>query len=122
MAKNAEVFIVEDDRPLSDTIAWVLQDGGHHVAGRAFTRAQAIEAAANLPKEVTVATVDGNLDDPEDLSGDDGKAVITEFKLKAPTVKIIGLSGTGTVEGADVNLEKSHEVLLYKLAATVDQL
>ncbi|MBI4062467.1 hypothetical protein HY410_00940 [Candidatus Gottesmanbacteria bacterium] len=122
MPKNAEVFIVEDDHGLSDTIVLVLEGGGHRIGGRAFTRDEAIKAAANLPKGVTVATVDGNLDDLKDISGDDGRAVVQEFRTRAPTVKIIGLSGTGTVEGADVNLKKSPEVLLYQLATTVDQL
>ena len=66
--------------------------------------------------------MDGNLDDPKDTSGNDGRDIVRAIREFSPSVKIVGLSGTGGVEGADVSLEKSQDVLLNQLGKTVTSL
>lgn len=123
MPPEAKVFVVEDDKNLAATIKAVLKFDGHQVVGMAHTRKSALASAETLQSSgVDVVTMDGNLDDPKDTSGNDGRDIVRAIREFSPSVKIVGLSGTGGVEGADVSLEKSQDVLLNQLGKTVTSL
>ena len=123
MPPESKVFVVEDDKNLAATIKAVLKFDGHQVVGMAHTRESALASAKTLQSSgVDVVTMDGNLDDPKDTSGNDGRDIVRAIREFSPSVKIVGLSGTGGVEGADVSLEKSQDVLLNQLGKTVTNL
>ena len=47
---------------------------------------------------VDVVTMDGNLDDPKDTSGNDGRDIVRAIREFSPSVKIVGLSGTAELK------------------------
>lgn len=55
--------------------------------------------------QIDVAVLDGNLTPGED-SGDEGRALLSAIRERAPGVKIVGMSAVG-MRGTDVDLGKN---------------
>lgn len=117
--ERAKVFIAEDQEDWRNWVKKSLEKSGHEIAIVASSPEEALEAVNQLADlGVQVAIVDGNLRRNE-VSGEDGKAIIEAIRNRAPDVKVIGFSGL-EVKGADVNFSKASHI--SGLAAVVDEL
>lgn len=104
--ERAGVFVVDDSSLWQAGIKDELEESGHRVLLTAGTFEEALEKTQKLSElGVKVAIVDSNLS-LGDWSGRDGRNIVKLIREFAPNVKIIGLSDTGHIKGADKNLDK----------------
>ena len=116
----ARVFIVEDQGMMREFMRSSLVRAGHVIVGEANRIEAAIEATTRFDEMgVQVIIIDGNLT-LDDVSGDDGQAVLGAVRQNAPHVKTVGMSFSKKgVPGTDLNLGKQN---MSKLGDEVTQL
>lgn len=107
--ENARVGIIEDNELVRGMLSrFVVEMGLHEIVFTAQTMNEALAAIESLqPGDVDVALVDGNLSPNRDDSSE-GAQISELLRAKlGETVTIIGISGSGPVEGADINIPKT---------------
>lgn len=119
--ERARVFIAEDEAQWRSTIEGLVEDAGHTVVGSAKTKQEALSAVMQFGNlGVQVATLDANLDDPADDSGNDGQEVLAAIRAGAPEVKTIGAGASSRgFPGVDVDLGKGR---LGKIGDVINKL
>lgn len=101
--EKARVCIIDDDPIRQEMIAEYLEIFGHQVLLTALSLQQALAVIPRFKGTgINTALVDGNLTKKDD-SGSDGARVTRAIRTEAPEVKIVGISGSGHVEGVDMN-------------------
>jgi CheY-like chemotaxis protein len=104
--ENANVFIVEDNKPLRETFEALLPFDGHKVVVSASTMKEALEAIDHLEElGVQVAIVDGNLSE-DDFSCADGVEISEAIRAHSPATKIIHNSSKEFGGPCDVDFRK----------------
>lgn len=117
--ESARIIIAEDEAANRALYEAVLNRGGHHVIASFVTRNEAEVGILELgPDDVHFGIFDGNLTKGE-TSGEDGKYLISLFKTQVPEGLAIGISGTGEVTGADINIPKPIDIA--QLSSYIDQ-
>lgn len=107
--EKARVVLFEDDPDWILLIREILEDDGHTVAATARDMDVAELVVSGLPDDcVDVGIVDGNLGAGR-LGGSDGRRLTSLLDDRFPSIVMIGLSGSDTVEGAEFSLNKATE-------------
>lgn len=104
--ENSRIYLVEDNEQVRGFMKLMLEELGGHKVVKEAASVQEVKASIGSfePDEVDVALVDGNLGTSNDQS--DGARVAAEIRTHLPGVVIIGISGSGPVEGAHVDINK----------------
>lgn len=107
MPPEARVAIYEDEPSFIKTCKFELEQAGHTVVGVARDMDEAVELLPKLGDlGVEVVLVDGNLS-PEADSGVEGMLITEGIKSRHPNIKVIGISMSRPVVGADANMTKT---------------
>lgn len=120
--ENARIGIIEDDTAARLVLRRSLELFGHTVADEHIATSMP-EALGMLGRLVTgeldIAVVDGNLTSGV-LTGTDGAQVVSLFQEEFPDIITIGHSANGEVQGADLQVPKCSELVVWK--QTIDQI